>query len=309
MRLNFLGLLLFVTSFVAVAENEVTNNQQNVDLIQEYFDSALEEQDEVDDSEELDDNRFNRIAQTEDTDKATDASSDTASSSDAKTTEDPTKPKKKKKKKKKSSAAESSKIQSTAGHGTQESGLPYWANVETDLTFTSKSTTRKYSDNSLKDTETEIGLDLMYLFVLGRMEIGPLISYSNLTEKEQLSASIATTTTTVKIGFGAALFLNLGNIHQDKFVPYIGLNFARHAQTGTSKTDSTSESKSSQTQLSSGLEVGGKFFMGGHIALKPFVSFDLTFSGENKDNASGTELVASVTGTKLAAGLGLAKYF
>lgn len=305
MRLNFLGLLFFVTPSLAFAENEPTNSQQNVDLIQEYFNSALEENDEVDDSDEVDDNRFNRIAQTEETEKAADG----ASSSDATTTEDQTKSKKKKKKKKKTSAADASKTEGAAGHGTQESGLPYWANVETDLTFTSTSTTRKYSDNSLKDTETEIGLDLMYLFVLGRIEIGPLISYSSLTQKEQLSASIATTTTTVKIGFGTALFINLGNIHQDKFVPYAGLNFARHAVTTSSKTDSESESKLSQTQLSSGLELGGKFFMGGHVALKPFVSFDLILSGENKDNTSGTELVASVTGTQLAVGLGLAKYF
>ncbi len=308
MSVRFLICLLSFMSALALADNEAAIDQQNYDLIQEYFESAL---DDEDDSENNDsgDSPLIRFAQTDESEKATDAT--TVTPSEETPADDAEKPKKKtkKKRKKKKSSSDESTAELGAGHGAQESGKPYYANADIGLTYSSHAKTRKYSDKSLKDTETEINLDLKYLFILGKIELGPLMKYKNNSTKEQLSSSISQTKLTTAIGFGAAFSLNLGNIHQDTFVPYAGLSFYSLSVASTTKTDGSDESKASQTGLSAGIELGGKFFMGGHVALKPFLNFDLTFSGDDKNDENGTELVATVSGTNLALGLGMATYF
>ena len=307
MSVKFMIGLLSFSSAIALAENESQMNEQNYDLIQEYFETTLDEnQDDLENSD-TDDNRLNRFVQAEEGEKASDASP--AASSEETPADDAEKTKKSSKKKKKKKKSSTDNAETSSGHGTQDSGKPYFANADLGLTYSSQATTRKYSDKSLKDTETEIDLNLKYLLVLGKIEIGPLISYVSTATKEQLSDSASTTSTVSGIGFGAAFVFNLGNIHQDKFVPYGGLNVYRISSSTTSKTDGTAEEKSSQSALSTGIELGGKYFVGGHVALKPFLSFDLILSGDDKNNATGTELVASVTGTSLAAGFGMATYF
>jgi hypothetical protein len=308
MSVKFLICLLSFMSALALADDEDASEQQNYDLIQEYFESALDDEDDSD-TNATDNNQLDRFAQTDESEKATDATTATPSEeTPADGAEKPKKKIKKKKKKKKSSTDEPS-AELGEGHGSQESGKPYFANADIGLTYSSNAKTRKYSDKSLKDTETEINLDLKYLFILGKIELGPLLKYKNNATKEQLSDNLSATKVETAIGFGAAFSLNLGNIHQDKFVPYAGLSFYRLSVASTTKTDGSAESKESQTGMSSGIELGGKFFVGGHVALKPFLNFDLTFSGDDKSDESGTELVASVSGTNLALGLGMATYF
>jgi hypothetical protein len=300
---------LLASGFAFANENTNDQNNQSYDLIQEYFDAAVENNQDNDNNSEADDNRFNRVAESVDGTTASDASG-TASSTEGTPADDASKAKKTKKlKKKKKSTTEGEVTASvTSGHGAQESGAPYSANVDLGLTYTSTSTTRKYSDTPLKDTDTELELSLKYLFVLGKFEIGPVIEYQSSSKKSQISSASSTTATTSKIGFGAALNFNLGNIHQDKMVPYAGINVLKLSTASSDKTDALAESKSSLSSLDFGIELGAKYFMGAHFALKPFFSYDMTLSGEDKDDSNGSEIVASVTGSKMSLGLGLATY-
>lgn len=309
MKLNFVIATCFLMSGFAFGENDNDANAQNYDLIEEYFDSALENNREDVNNPEMDDNRFNRVAQSTDGTTASDASGSPAPTTESAPADDATKSKKTVKKKKKKKGSGEAEVATASGHGTQESGAPYSANVDLGLTYSSTSKTRKYSDTPLKDTSTELELTLMYLFVFGKIEIGPMIAYTSQNEKTQNSSTSTTTTTITGMGLGGAFYFNIGNIHQDKFVPYAGLTFLRFSAASTSKSEGSSEIKSSSSSMDAGVELGGKYFMGGHVALKPFLNFDMTLSGDNKDDSSGTELVASVTGSKLSLGLGMATYF
>lgn len=100
------------------------------------------------------------------------------------------------------------------------------------------------------------------------------------------------------MGFGGAFFMNFGNIQADKLVPYAGASVMMDT-----KTDDSSKATKKLTNL--GLEGGMKYFVGAHLALKPFLSYEMTLSGEDKRDTS----VGSVTGNTLQLGVGLAKYF
>jgi hypothetical protein len=52
-----------------------------------------------------------------------------------------------------------------------------------------------------------------------------------------------------------------------------------------------------------------KYFVGAHLALKPFLSYEMAISGEEKNESTSPATVASVTGSTLELGLGVAKYF
>jgi hypothetical protein len=294
------------------------------DLIQEYVDSVWESGEEAAAEEEDLDEGMVLYAQAEDAAKTADPAATAPSTtttppvSDAAPADGAAKPIKKvvKKKKKKKSATDpaadaAAQAGVTTGHGLQETGLPYKANVDLSLSYMNKSQTLKYSDKSYKQSSSDIDLDLKYLFILGRFEVGPLISFSSGSMKNDQGEGVSTTVTSSGMGFGLAANINFGNIHQDTFVPYAGLDFTRNSITEKTKQTGGSEAKESTTEMAIGLEAGGRYFMGGHIALKPFLNFGMIMSGENKsDNGDGTgEKVASVSGTKLSIGLGLAKYF
>jgi hypothetical protein len=220
------------------------------------------------------------------------------------TTEPATKttpPKKTKKKKKKSGvigADGSVTSAGVAGHGAQDSGAPYRANIELGFDFSSKSQNLKYTNETFKTTSTHIGFDIAWLFVFLKMEAGPLFYFSSDNQK--------TGSTTIKssaFGLGGAFFFNMGNIHSDKFVPYAGVKLLTSSET----IDSGSKVTDKMTDF--GIEGGMKFFLGAHLALKPFLKYQLTFSGESKSEATSPATVASITGSELNLGLGLAKYF
>jgi hypothetical protein len=199
------------------------------------------------------------------------------------------------------------------GHGNQESGLPYKAGVDMSLIYSSESKTKKYSDKSLKESTTSLGLDLDYLFVLGQIEVGPKITYLSKTDKtpNDTDNTVSDQVKTSAIGFGAAFVLDIGNIHQDSLVPYVDFDLVKENQTVTITTGGTTDStKYTDSDLRIGLGGGVKIFMGGHIALKPFLKYQMIMSGESKTEVSGSPaVVASVTGSNLSLGMGLAKYF
>jgi hypothetical protein len=195
-----------------------------------------------------------------------------------------------------------------SGHGQQESNLPYKAAVDLDLAYQSESKTQKYSNESYKITTTDISFSIEYLFVFGRFEAGPMISYSSETEKR--TEAVTTTRIMKGTGLGAAFVFNLGNIHQDKMVPFLGIDLERYSLSVSLKEDGGSEYKESDAETRPAFNVGAKIFMGGHIALKPMIQYQMIMGGEHKIESPGEEaLVASVTGSKLKVGLGLAKYF
>ena len=96
--------------------------------------------------------------------------------------------------------------------------------------------------------------------------------------------------------------MNFGNIHADKLVPYAGVSLKMNTETN----DSTKETDK-DTKL--GLQGGMKYFVGAHLALKPFLSYEMTLSGEKKNESTTPATVGSVTGSTLELGLGMAKYF
>jgi hypothetical protein len=49
--------------------------------------------------------------------------------------------------------------------------------------------------------------------------------------------------------------------------------------------------------------------MGGHVALKPMVLYEIIMGGQHKEDVDGEEVVATVTGNNLKVGIGLATYF
>lgn len=222
----------------------------------------------------------------------------------APTTEPATKatpPKRTKKKKKKSGVIGADGSVTSAGvvgHGAQDSGAPYRANIELGFDFSSKSQNLKYTNETFKTTSTHIGFDIAWLFVFSKMEAGPLFYFSSDNQK------IGSNTTKISaFGLGGAFFFNMGNIHSDKFVPYAGVKLLTSSET----TDSGSKVTDKMTDF--GIEGGMKYFLGAHLALKPFLRYQMTFSGESKSEATKPATVASITGSDLTLGVGLAKYF
>lgn len=222
----------------------------------------------------------------------------------APTTEPATKatpPKRTKKKKKKSGVIGADGSVTSAGvvgHGAQDSGAPYRANIELGFDFSSKSQNLKYTNETFKTTSTHIGFDIAWLFVFLKMEAGPLFYFSSDNKKTG-----STTTKISAFGLGGAFFFNMGNIHSDKFVPYAGVKLLTTSET----TDSGSKVTDKMTDF--GIEGGMKYFLGAHLALKPFLRYQMTFSGESKSEATKPATVASITGSDLTLGVGLAKYF
>lgn len=213
----------------------------------------------------------------------------------------------KKKKKKKSAAVDG------VGHGLQESGLPYSANVGLDVEYNRKSELLKYSDKSLKTSVASLSLQLAYLRVLGPIEVGPLLAFSTETNTSSnlTTPAINDVTKTTGLGFGLGFAFNLGNIHQSTTVPYIGLDVLKSSATTTNTTDGVAgKTAVSVSRLDLGVNFGAKIFMGGHVALKPFVSYTILVSGDSKEEITDQDtVVGSLTGNALAVGMGLATYF
>jgi hypothetical protein len=222
----------------------------------------------------------------------------------APTTEPATKatpPRRTKKKKKKSGVIGADGSVTSAGvvgHGAQDSGAPYRANIELGFDFSSKSQNLKYTNETFKTTSTRIGFDIAWLFVFSKMEAGPIFNFSS--DNQKIGSS---TTKSSAFGLGGAFFFNMGNIHSDKFVPYAGIKLLTSSKT----TDSGSKVTDKMTDFA--IEGGMKYFLGAHLALKPFLRYQMTFSGESKSEATEPATVASITGSDLTLGVGLAKYF
>ena len=291
-----IGLWLISGSLLAAegvdrAQSASINSDMNNDPLDEYFET-----------DSLPSNHRGLMAQAAD---GTDSSA-TATPATKDGTSSPAAAKSTKKKKKKSVGVAADSL-STSGHGEQESNLPYKAAVDLDLSYQSENKTQKYSNESYKIATTDISFSLTYLFVFGRFEAGPKIAYSSETMKR--SEATTTTVTTKGTAFGAAFVFNLGNIHQDKIVPFVGIDVDRYSLVASSKQEE-SDYKESDTETRPGFSAGAKIFMGGHIALKPMIQYQMVMGGEHKiENPGEDALVASVTGSKLMLGMGLAKYF
>jgi len=292
-----LGLTTFFYASVSKAETAETPNAQaaeNDGSLDHYFNRT--------DSNTNDSNQpLSAQATTEETAPAADGASTSTAPAGTATDATATPAKKVMKKKKKKAAAtattDAAAAEGATGHGTQETGMPYKANIDLGFKFTSQSNTLKFQDLSTKTSATELGLDVTWLFIFSKMEAGPIISYSSTTTKVA-DVSIKSST----MGIGGAFFMNFGNIHADKLVPYAGVALRMDTETNDSSKETTKA-----TNL--GLQGGMKYFVGGHLALKPFLSYELTLSGEQKDESTSQASVASITGNKLELGLGLAKYF
>lgn len=207
----------------------------------------------------------------------------------------------KKRKKKAAAGAESADMGNSLGHGSQDSGQPYKANLDFSFSFASSSRNQKYTDRTVKSTSSSLQLDLGYLFVFGSMEAGPLFSYSSGSTKEGSDSDAIKSS---GLGIGGAFAYNLGNIQQDKMVPFIGLKIEK-----ISETLDIASVKTTDSELRLGLEGGVKYFLGSHLALKPFLSYQLIMSGEHKVESSvASASVGSVTGSDLTIGVGLSTY-
>ncbi len=275
---------------------ETTNAQatENEESLDQYFNRTND--DTNDDNQPL-----SAQATTEETSPAADGAATSTAPADTTTdaTVTPAKKVVKKKKKKKASAMASdmAAVEGATGHGTQESGMPYKANIDLGFKFASQSKTIKFKELSVKSTETKLGLDVTWLFIFSKMEAGPIFSYTSGTTKiGEISIKESS------MGLGGAFFMNFGNIHADKLVPYAGVSLKMNTETN----DSTKET---DKNINLGLQGGMKYFVGAHLALKPFLSYEMAINGEYRDESSSPATVGSVTGSNLELGLGLAKYF
>lgn len=203
------------------------------------------------------------------------------------------------------------KAVSTEGHGLQDSGLPYTADVTLSFKYNSNKKTLKYSDNSVNSSTTAMALDIAYLRVLGPIEVGPLLSYLNQTDTTGVSATTNVVLKTSGLGFGLGFVLNIGDINQGTMVPYVGLGVLKESLTTTqSATGSASETKTTESKLNMDVELGLKIFMGSHVALKPFFAYKMLLSGDIKEAITGSEtVVGTLTGNEISAGMGIATYF
>jgi hypothetical protein len=302
--LLLLGLTTFFSSPTVIkAETTENPNTENTNAQTTENDANLDQYFNRTNADTSDNNQpLSAQATTEPTAPAADgAATSTAPAGTA--TDGTTTPAKKvvKKKKKKAAAGavatDTATVEGATGHGTQDSGLPYKANFDLGFKFKSDSATLKYADNSTKFSMTELGLDVTWLFIFSKMEAGPIFSYKSETTKIG-DISIKENS----MGIGGAFFMNFGNIHADKLVPYAGVSLKMNTETN----DSTKETDKN-TKL--GLQGGMKYFVGAHLALKPFLSYEMALSGEKKDESTTPATVGSVTGSTLELGLGLAKYF
>lgn len=297
-----LGLTTFFSATVSKAETAETPNEETTNAQAAENDGNLDHYFNRTDSDTNDSNQpLSAQATTEETAPAADGASTSTAPAGTATDATATPAKKVVKKKKKKAAAaattDAAAIEGATGHGTQETGMPYKANIDLGFKFTSQSNTLKFQDISTKTSATELGLDVTWLFIFSKMEAGPIISYSSTTTKVG-DVSVKEST----MGIGGAFFMNFGNIHADKLVPYAGVSLQMDTETNAS-------TKETNKATNLGLQGGMKYFVGGHLALKPFLSYEMILSGEQKDESNPPASVGSVTGNKLELGLGLAKYF
>lgn len=236
----------------------------------------------------------------------------TSTTPPATTTTPGPKPKKVVRKKKKkipaTAAGETTPIEGATGHGAQDSGLPYKANVDLGFSFSSQSLNLKYSNETKKISSTEIELDLAWLFIVSRMEIGPRVNFTSMTQKEGSVVALKES----GFGIGGVFFFNFGNIHTDKFVPYLGTALIISSLSSTMPSAETdgAEDKVTVKTTDMGLQFGMKYFVGAHLALKPFFTYDLTINGERREESAGASAtVGALSGGTMRLGLGLAKYF
>jgi hypothetical protein len=214
-----------------------------------------------------------------------------------------------KKTKKKKSADGTSPESATSGHGDQENGAPYFAEVGMGLWYSSESTTQKYTNESHKTAITDLALDVKYQMIFGSFEVGPKIIFGSNTKK--VTTDTTTTTKTSSLGLGLGFTFNMGNIHTSKLVPFVALDVDRMSSSSSVATEGVDgESKSTDTDTRPSLSVGANIFMGGHVALKPLLQYQMIMGGEHKEEETGTDaVVASVTGSKLRLGMGIATFF
>jgi hypothetical protein len=297
---------ILITS-LAIAETTNASNH-GAETIEAHDSDAAD--DSLDQYFDLDDNDSDATssplsaqATTDETAPATDETTATTAPSEA--TAPASKPIKKKKKKRKKKPSKTTSVEEntasvegvSTGHGTQDSGLPYKANIDLGFNFSSASSTKKYQDKAEKSSTSQLGLNVTWLFIFSKMEVGPIFRYSTTSVKEDDFTEKSNT-----LGIGGAFFMNFGNIHSDKLVPYAGVSVLMD-------TISNDSSKETTKKTNLGLQGGLKYFLGAHLALKPYLSYELTLSGEEKDESSDPATVGSLTGSKLDLGIGLAKYF
>lgn len=297
--------------------SDIDAQEANNELIDEYLPNSSD--DEEDDAQTI----YAQATTGTTTPAPTTGAATTAPATDGTTPAATTTPAKKTKKKKKGAAtgaAAEAPADATAtpavtgtGHGLQESGMPYKANVDTSIVYSSSNEARKFTDREFKTSTTDIAIALKYLAVLGPMEVGPIIGYQSITVKST-NASDANVNDNLKTGitsFGLGFAFNIGNISQDKMVPFVGMDVLRKSSKATATTDgSTGSVVDTVSTMALAIELGAKYFMGGHVALKPFFKYSKTLSGEDKSEVTGEEAqVASITGGGMNLGMGLVTYF
>jgi hypothetical protein len=216
-----------------------------------------------------------------------------------------------KSKKKKGSKKQSGESGDSSGHGLQESGAPYKANIGASFEYASESQSKKFSDKTSKTTATTMSLGLGYLMIFGKFEVGPVLSYSNESSKiPEIIDGNYTKKVVTKTGLGGMGVFNIGNIQQDKMLPYVATSILR-----SSSVDSQTDSSSSTIKITTNItevapELGLKFFLGAHLAVNPYFKYILEMSGDEKTEVTGSDAtVAAVTGSKMTLGVGLLTYF
>lgn len=159
--------------------------------------------------------------------------------------------------------------------------------------FTSGSGSAKTdgTDEATKTSSSTMSLSGSYAFIFGKFAAGPIVDYSNKSEKTTPPGGLAgTTTTTANLGFGLLAEYFISDIQTEKMVPFVAFSYLTSSGSiSASRDGETSKATTSGDQMALG---GGlKYFLARHISVDPTIAYVIL----NSTDKSGDPVVATKT--------------
>lgn len=179
--------------------------------------------------------------------------------------------------------------------------------------FSSTSSTDTVADDEPdKSSRSMFTMSGEYEFILGRFGVGPLVTFTNSSNKTDYGTGASTSSTSSDFGFGGTASFFFSDVQTERIVPYVSAAFVLISGSGELKsTNADGEEQEPTKSTDSGnrviLQGGLHYFMVRHLALVPLISYQIT-STTNKSKNDDTEVETTTKSSGLQVGFGLSKF-